>query len=212
VISTVGTLTSIIAGTGLSGGTITTSGTIALANTSVTAGSYTNANITVDAQGRITTATNGSVGVSSFNTRTGAVTLSSGDVTTALGFTPGNVTLTDTQTLTNKRITTRITSIASSSTIVPTIDASDQYEVTALAVAATVTAPSGTPTNGQKLIIRIKDNGVARALSWNSTSGSYRAVGVTLPTTTIVGKVLYVGCIYNSQDVFWDVLAIAQLP
>jgi hypothetical protein len=31
-------------------------------------------------------------GVSSFNTRTGGVTLSSGDVTTALGFTPGNVT------------------------------------------------------------------------------------------------------------------------
>jgi len=30
-------------------------------------------------------------GVSSFNTRTGAVTLSSGDVTTALGFTPGSV-------------------------------------------------------------------------------------------------------------------------
>jgi hypothetical protein len=58
---TFGTVTSVAAGTGLSGGTITTTGTLALTNTGVTANTYGNATnvsqITVDAQGRITTAT-----------------------------------------------------------------------------------------------------------------------------------------------------------
>jgi hypothetical protein len=119
----------------------------------------------------------------------------------------GRVTFVDTataQTLTNKRVTPRVNTVASGATITPTADLSDMYTVTALAVPATIAAPSGTPTDGQRLLLRIKDNGTARALTWNAT---YRVIGVTLPTTTVASKTIYVGCIYNNADSVWDVVA-----
>lgn len=110
----------------------------------------------------------------------------------------------DTVTLTNKRVTPRIGTVADAATITPTGDSSDMYTVTALAQAATIAAPSGTPTNGQRLIIRFLDNATGRALTWNAI---YRAVGITLPTTTTASKTLYVGFIYNSADSKWDGVA-----
>ncbi len=112
-----------------------------------------------------------------------------------------------TVTLSNKRITPRVDTTASGSTITPTGDSSDLYTVTALAEAATIAAPSGTPVNGQRLVLRIKDNGVSRALTWNAI---YRVCGVTLPTATTISKTHYVGMIYNSADSKWDVLAVGK--
>ena len=116
---------------------------------------------------------------------------------------------TDTETMTNKRITKRTATVASASTITPTSDTCDIYEVSALATNPTIAAPSGTPTDGQPLLLRIKDNGSARTLTFNAT---YHPVGVTLPTATqgSTNKVTYVGCIYNSSNSRWDVLGVGQ--
>ncbi len=114
------------------------------------------------------------------------------------------VTLTGAQTLTNKKITKRVQSEASSATPTPDADSYDVYTLTALAANATFAAPSGTPTDAQTLIVRIKDNGTARTLAWNTI---YRDGDLTLPTTTIVNQTMYLGFIYNDADEKWDLIA-----
>lgn len=79
------------------------------------------------------------------------------------------------------------------------------YTLTALATNATFAAPSGTPLNGNVLLIRWLDNGTARTLGWNAI---YRAVGVTLPTTTVINKTGYAICVYNSASSTWDVVDV----
>lgn len=101
----------------------------------------------------------------------------------------------------------RVTTVTSSSTPTPNVDTDDIYNLSALAASAAFAAPTGTPTDGQTLVIRIKDNATARSLSWNSI---YRAIGVFLPSTTTISKMIYVGCIYNATAVKWDVVAVNQ--
>lgn len=103
----------------------------------------------------------------------------------------------------------RVTTTASSTTPTPNADTTDLYSVTALAAGATFGAPTGTPVNGQKLIIRIKDNTTIRALAWNA---SYVAGGVNLPSTTISGKIMTIGFIYNTDNSLnkWQCVALAQ--
>ena len=93
-----GTVTSVATGTGLTGGPITTTGTVSLANTTVTAGIYGNATtvsqVTINAQGQITSAANVAIAIANTAITNGNITL--GNTTIGLGNTAttvGNLTL-----------------------------------------------------------------------------------------------------------------------
>lgn len=100
-----------------------------------------------------------------------------------------------------------VQAVTSSATVTPNADTDDVVTITAQAAGLTLANPSGTPVQGQTLIIRIKDNGTARSISYGT---QYRDMGNTRPTTTVVSKTLYLGFIYNATDTKWDLVASAQ--
>ena len=102
-------------------------------------------------------------------------------------------------TLTNKRWVPRVISAASYTTSVTIpADSVDLFQITAQAGALLFNAPSGTPNNGDLLVIRIKDNGTARALTYNAI------FNWSPPSTTVLGKYLVMCFMYNSVTSNWN--------
>lgn len=110
------------------------------------------------------------------------------------------------RTLTNARITSRVGATVSSAT--PSVDCGlyDQYNITSLATAISGFTITGTPTDGQKLLVRIKDNGTAQAITWGASfvsSGS-----AALLATTAISKTHTIGFIYDSAAAKWVCQAV----
>lgn len=103
----------------------------------------------------------------------------------------------------------RVNTVASSATPTVNTDITDVFTITALATAITsMTANlSGTPRPCQSLIYRILDNGVAHGITWGA---SFASRGATLPITTLAGKYLTVGLMWNEVASVWDCSAVAQ--
>jgi hypothetical protein len=161
--------------------------------------------ITTGAKNTILGSYNGNQGGLDIRTASNYIVLSDGDGNPRAYWNSANATFNGSLELIGGRLITGIVSISSAATITPTADSGNQYCINALATNATINAPSGTPGDGQKMLLRIKDNGVSRTLSW---SASYRVIGTTLPSTTTASKITYVGCVYNAPDGVWDVVAV----
>lgn len=99
-------------------------------------------------------------------------------------------------------------SVASTASLTINADDYESAVVTALAANLTINAPTGTPINGQTtLLFRIKDNGTSRTLTFNAV---FRAIGVTLPAATTIGKTMYIGAIWNGTDSKYDVVSVNE--
>ena len=186
----------------------------ALGSTAITGNAANVTGIVLGANGGTGIANTGkTITIAGNLTHAGAFTqtfTATGNTSVTLPTTGTLATLAGTETLTNKRINLRVQSQTSTATLVIDSDSYDQSVLTAQAASLAISAPTGTPVNGQKLTIRIKDSGSAQTISWTTTSGGFRIIGVTLPTTTVASKVVYIGAVYNSDETFWDVVSVAQ--
>jgi len=97
---------------------------------------------------------------------------------------------------------TRVGSVASSATPAINTSAVEQFNITAQAAAITsmTTNLTGTPRDGQRLVVRIKDDGNARAITWGS---AFVAAGASLLTTTSTGKTHVSEFIYDTAASKW---------
>jgi hypothetical protein len=101
-----------------------------------------------------------------------------------------------------------VSSITSSSTITPNALTDDVYAVTALAENTTIAAPSGTFNDGKIIVLRLKDNGTSRTISWNTI---YRGgTDFSLPTSTSAGKTMYITFIWNAVDSKLDGVGLSK--
>lgn len=114
-------------------------------------------------------------------------------------------TISSTNTLTNKRVTKRV--VTTTQAAEPTIntDNGDIFSITALAQAITsfTTNLTGTPVEGDMIMIQITDNGTPRAITWGA---SFTSTTTALPTTTVASTMLRVVFQYNTT---WQCVAVS---
>jgi len=107
---------------------------------------------------------------------------------------------------TNLTITSVISTL-SLTIAIPAGSAPIQACATALNSNMDIPNPTGTAGDGQRLLIRIKDAGTTRLLTYGS---QFRAIGCYLPVQTVPLKTTYIGCLWNAAPTIlaWDVVSV----
>ena len=140
--------------------------------------------------------------------------LSSNVTVTASDLSLGNVDNTSdatknsaTATVSNKRWTRRVVAVSSSATPTINTDNTDVAYITGQATNITsfTTNITGTPNNGDCLIIDITDDGTPRTLAFGS---KFEETTLAKPTTTVAGVRLQIGFRWNPVTSKWTCVAV----
>lgn len=112
--------------------------------------------------------------------------------------------LTAPRVLQNARIILRVSDqTAPGATPTLDVDKFDQFNLTGLNTAITSLNITGTYVDGQRFVIKLKDDGTSRSINFGP---SWRVLsGVTAPTATTAGKTIYVFVIANLLDGKFDI-------
>jgi hypothetical protein len=204
------------AGTGL-----TLTGTQFSITNAGTAGTYGSASavpvFVTNAQGQVTSVTNTTIAITGSAVSgniagnaanvTGTVAIANGGTGQTTLAAASIATYTGTETLSNKRIQDRVVAIADATSITINSDTTDMATQANTQATGTLTinAPTGTPTDGQKLMLRISSTSV-QTFAFNAAFDA--STDLALPTVSSSGgKYDYIGFIWNSGMSKWNLVA-----
>ena len=97
--------------------------------------------------------------------------------------------------------------LASAATLTPNIASYAIAECTALATNTTIANPTGTPVNGQVLVVRLRDNGTARTIAYGTDYSNVS--GLDSLTTTVINKWSILCCMYSTVASKWQIVSIS---
>lgn len=104
------------------------------------------------------------------------------------------------------RLKMRVLADTTQTTLTPDIDSYNVYELSAQATALTIANPTGTPNDGDVLVLRIKDSGTSRAITYGTDFTNIS--GLDSLTATTANKWHVIGAMYNEAVTKWQILSI----